>query len=175
MAMTEPEFRAVFHEHKDAVYRFALRMTRSAPVAEDIAQECFLSLLRLPERYDSTRGVMRAFLLGVARNLALKQWNLEHRWHPLDEESLVARPLDATEGEMADLVAEAVHSLPPLQREALILAEYEEMSLEEIACAVEAEVGTVKARLHRARENLRRILTPLRERNERRSKAEWNR
>jgi RNA polymerase sigma-70 factor (ECF subfamily) len=118
---------------------------------------------------------MRAFLLGIARNLALKQWNVEHRWDPLDEEALVAHPLDATSGEMADLVAQAVHSLPPLQREALILAEYEEMSLEEIACAVEAEVGTVKARLHRARENLRRILAPLRERNERRSKAEWNR
>jgi len=173
--MTEPEFRAVFPEHKDAVYRFALRMTSSAPAAEDIAQECFLSPLRLPERYDPTRGLMRAFLLGVARNLALKQWNLEHRWDPLDEESLVAHPLDASAGEMADLVAAGVHSLPPLQREALILAEYEEMSLEEIACAVEAEVGTVKARLHHARENLRRILAPLREGNERRSKAEWNR
>src|SRR2546429_7229596 len=125
MAMTEPEFRAVFHEHKDAVYRFALRMTRSAPVAEDIAQECFLSLLRLPERYDPTRGLMRAFLLGVARNLALKQWNAAHRWDPLDEESLVASPVDATEGELAEVVAESVRSLPPLQREALILAAYE--------------------------------------------------
>ena len=80
--MTEPEFRAVFHEHKDAVYRFALRMTRSAAAAEDIAQECFLSLLRLPERYDPTPGLMRAFQLGVARNLALKQWNAAHRWRP---------------------------------------------------------------------------------------------
>src|SRR5882724_11721370 len=96
--MTEPEFRAVFHEHKDAVYRFALRMTRSAPAAEDIAQECFLSLLRLPGRYDPARGLMRAFLLGIARNLALKQWNVEHRWDPLDEDTLVAQ---------------RVHSLPP--------------------------------------------------------------
>ena len=116
--MTDPEFRAVFHEHKDAVYRFAAD-DPVGPAAEDIAQECFLSLLRLPERYDPTRGLMRAFLLGVARNLALKQWNSEHRCDPLDEEILVARPLDAIEGEMADLVAEAVHSLPSLQREAL--------------------------------------------------------
>ena len=77
--MTEPELRAAFHEHKEAVYQFAWRMTRSAPVAEDIAQECFLSLLRLPDRYDQTRGLMRAFLLGVARNLSLKHWRAAHR------------------------------------------------------------------------------------------------
>ena len=52
-------------------------------------------------------------------------------------------------------------ALPPLQREVLLLAEYEDLSLDEIARAVEAEVGTVKARLHRARENLRRMLAPL--------------
>jgi RNA polymerase sigma-70 factor (ECF subfamily) len=52
--------------------------------------------------------------------------------------------------------------LPPLQREVLILSEYEDLSLEEIARAVEAEVGTVKSRLHRARENLKQMLAPLR-------------
>jgi RNA polymerase sigma-70 factor (ECF subfamily) len=170
--MTDPEFRAAFHEHKDAVYRFAWRMTRSATVAEDIAQECFLSLLRLPDRYDPKRGLLRAFLLGVARNLALKHWRSENRWEPLDEERFVAQPMDEGSRETADLVAEAIHSLPALQREALILAEYEELSLEEIACAVEAEVGAVKGRLHRVRENLRRILAPLRD--QRRSKT-WNR
>jgi DNA-directed RNA polymerase specialized sigma24 family protein len=44
----------------------------------------------------------------------------------------------------------------------LILAEYEELSLEEVARTVESEVGTVKSRLHRARRNLRRLLAPLR-------------
>src|SRR5947208_2163532 len=123
--MTDSEFRDAFHQHKDAVYRFAWRMTRSPAVADDIAQECFLSLLRLPERFDPKRGLMRSFLLGVARNLALKHWRSENRWDPLDEENFVAEPLDEAAGETADLVAEAVHSLPPLQRETLILAEYE--------------------------------------------------
>ena len=48
-----------------------------------------------------------------------------------------------------------------LQREAIILAEYEELPLEEIARATLVEVGAVKSRLYRARENLRRMLAPL--------------
>ena len=63
--------------------------------------------------------------------------------------------------ETSHIVADAVRALPPLQREALVLAEYEQLSLEDIARIVDAEVGTVKSRLHRARENLRRMLAPL--------------
>ena len=64
---------------------------------------------------------------------------------------------------IADAVAASVQALPPLQREALVLAEYEGLKLSEIAMAVDAEVGAVKARLHRARESLRRSLAPLAE------------
>ena len=87
----------------------------------------------------------------------------------------MAEPADASRGETAELVGQAVRSLPPLQRESLILAEYEESSLEEIAHLVDAEVGTVKARLHRARENLRRMLAPLAPTAKRSIKPTWNR
>jgi RNA polymerase sigma-70 factor, ECF subfamily len=55
----------------------------------------------------------------------------------------------------------AVSALPMLQREALVLFEYEEMSMEEIGAITGVEVSTVKARLFRARESLRRRLAPL--------------
>jgi RNA polymerase sigma-70 factor (ECF subfamily) len=165
--MTEAEFKAAFHQHKDALYRFGWRMTGSPDAAEDIAQEAFLTLWREPALYDPHRGELRAFLFGVARNLALKFWRKENRWAPLEEGDDFAQPLDLARGETADYVAAAVQALPPLQREALILAEYEELPLEEIARAVEAEIGTVKSRLHRARENLRRMLAPLKEPNAR--------
>ena len=77
----------------------------------------------------------------------------------------VAEPIDITVGETAEIVGKAVRSLPPLQREVLILFEYEELPLEEIARVVQSEVGTVKSRLHRARENLRRLLAPLKTSN----------
>ena len=159
--VTETAFQSAFDEHKDAVYRFAWRMA-GPDAAEDIAQDVFLTLLRHPERFDAGRGTMRAFLLGIARNLALKRWRDAHRWDPLDDETFEAPPVDPMQGETAETVGAAVRALPPLQREALILAEYDELSLEEIARAVDAEVGTVKSRLHRARQNLKRMLAPLR-------------
>jgi RNA polymerase sigma-70 factor (ECF subfamily) len=159
--MTGAEYRRAFSEHKDAVYRFAWRMTGSAGASEDIVQEVFLALLRQPARFDAARGGMRSFLLGIARNVALKRWREEHRWAALDDEQFIAEPTDLVQGERAASVGAAVQELPPLQREVLVMAEYEGMTLEEIARAVEAEVGTVKGRLHRARENLRRMLAPL--------------
>ena len=159
--MTHAELQTAFDQHREAVYRFAWRMTNSAATAEDIAQDVFLSLLRQPARYDPARGALRPYLLGVARHLALKRWRDENRWTALDDEQFVAQPVAVDRGETAAIVGRAVRSLPPLQREVLILSEYEELSLEEIARAVESEVGTVKSRLARARENLRRMLAPL--------------
>ena len=62
--------------------------------------------------------------------------------------------------ELALKVQEAVFSLPPLQREALVLFEYEGMTLSEIASMIGTDVGAVKSRLHRARERLRNVLRP---------------
>jgi RNA polymerase sigma-70 factor, ECF subfamily len=163
--MTNADFESVFREHKDVVYRFAWRMSRSREAAEDITQDVFVSLLRNPDSFDPARGRLQSFLLGVARNLALKRWRGESRLDELEEERFVASPVDVIAGETAEIVGEAVRSLPPLQREVLILCEYEELTLEEIALVVQSEVGTVKSRLHRARENLRRILAPLKPRN----------
>lgn len=170
--MTDAELREAFSQHKDAVFRFAWRMTRSPSAAEDIAQEVFLSLLGKPERFDPARGALRPFLLGVTRNLSLRRWREENRWDELTDDRFVAQPVDPESREVEEIVAAAVRDLPLLQREALILAEYEGLSLEEIAQTVEAEVGTVKSRLHRARENLRRMLAPLKESNLR---SAWNR
>lgn len=75
---------------------------------------------------------------------------------PKREEPL-HRVLDA---ELVAKVREAVADLPPLQREALVLFEYEGLPMNEIATIVGADVGAVKGRLHRARERLRNTLAP---------------
>lgn len=161
--MTDADFQTAFEQHKDVVYRFAWRMSGPA-AAEDITQDVFVSLLRHPDRFDPARGTLRAFLLGIARNLALKHWRAEHRFEPLDAEPIAAELIDFDRRDVGEMVGQAVRTLGPLQREVVILAEYEGLTLAEIARAVDADVGTVKSRLHRARENLRRMLAPLRSR-----------
>jgi RNA polymerase sigma-70 factor (ECF subfamily) len=163
--VTDADVQAAFVQHKDAVYRFAWRMCGPA-AAEDITQDVFVALLRHPDQFDPGRGALRAFLLGIARNLALKRWRSEYRFAPLDDEAVVGviEPVDLEQGEVGDIVGRAVSALPPLQRETVILVEYEGLTLAEVARAVDADVGTIKSRLHRARENLRRVLAPLRSR-----------
>jgi RNA polymerase sigma-70 factor (ECF subfamily) len=167
--MTDADFRDAFHRHKDIVYRFAYRMTGSGSTAEDIVQDCFVAFWQKPETYDASRGALRPFLLGVARNLVLKRWRRERPeqifnealHEGMEDESALGLPFDIEGQERAESVRRAILLLPPLQREAVVLAEYEEMSLEEIAQATAAEIAAVKSRLHRARQNLRRMLEPL--------------
>lgn len=159
--MTKSDFEAAFFAHRDVLYRFAYRMTGSAHGADDIVQESFLALWRRRSAYDRDRGGLRAYLLGIARNLVLKRWRSDHPHGDLEEDSSTCEPIDLIGCERAEMVARAVQALPPLQREVLILAEYEELSLGEISVATASAVTAVKSRLHRARTNLRRVLRPL--------------
>ena len=96
----------------------------------------------------------------------MKQFRSSGRYDTLDEladefpiptrEQPLPKLLDE---ELAQKVKEAVLDLPPLQREALVLFEYEGFSLIEIASVVGTDVGAIKARLHRARQRLRNKLS----------------
>jgi RNA polymerase sigma-70 factor (ECF subfamily) len=159
--MTDADFRDAYERHKHLLYRFARRMTGSDETAEDLVHECFLLLWRNRLSYNRDRGSLRSFLIGVTRNLALKRLARERTFDELEETAAVCSPIDSTSRERGEIVARAVAALPPLQREALILAEYEEMPLDEIARATGADLAAVKSRLHRARQNMRRMLAPL--------------
>jgi RNA polymerase sigma-70 factor (ECF subfamily) len=151
-----------FDRNHRAVYGFAYRLTGRADLAEDIAQECFLALVRAPRRFDPSRGSMKAYLFAMVRNQALKQYRDGRAEQAMDgsEDRPAVDPRASLEASSA--VATAVAGLPQLQREALILFQYEGVTLEEIAQIVGADVGTVKSRLHRARERLRRVLAAYR-------------
>ncbi len=136
-------------------------------MAEDITHDCFLSLIKRPEDFNPSRGLLKTYLYSAARNLSLKHFRNTAREAAADafgeESSIPVReePLGRLLDEELSLkVREAVFSLPPLQREALVLFEYEGLALSEISSVVGADVGAVKARLHRAREGLRNTLRP---------------
>ena len=163
----EAAFLLLYERHRDGVFRFAYRLLGSIGSAEDVTHDCFLSLIKQPHKFDPTRASLRTYLYAAARNLAMKQFR--QLGADLSVDDLPEEPClpDAQEPlrqlldeELSREVRKAVDSLPPLQREALVLFEYEELSLIEVAAIVGADVGTVKARLHRARQRLRRLLAP---------------
>jgi RNA polymerase sigma-70 factor, ECF subfamily len=151
-----------FDDHHKAVYRFLYRLLGRADLAEDVTQDCFLSILREPQRWDAARGDMKTYLFSIARNLAFKRYRDDHSDRQVDEDWALLIPDQRADQEISAVVAQLVGQLPDLQREALILFEYEGFQLAEIAQIVHTDIGVVKSRLHRARERLRRMLGPYR-------------
>jgi RNA polymerase sigma-70 factor (ECF subfamily) len=160
-------FVELYERHRTGLFRFAYRMLGSVELAEDITHDCFLSLMKSPGNFNSGRGSLKTYLYSAARNLSLKHFRDtarevgdegfgEEPSIPFREEPL-GRLLDY---ELSLKVKEAVFNLPPLQREALVLFEYEGLALSEVASVVGTDVGAVKARLHRARASLRDTLWP---------------
>jgi RNA polymerase sigma-70 factor (ECF subfamily) len=155
-------FQTLYERYRDPIFRFAYRLLGSAEAAEDVVHDCFLGLIKDPGRFDSTRASLRTYLYGAARNQAAKRYQSFGRESAIDELADEPRSSDRQgpmalmlDGELAGEVEQAIASLPPLQREALVLFEYEDLSLAEIAAVVGADSGTVKSRLFRAREKLR--------------------
>ena len=160
-------FMEIYERHRLPVFRFAYRLLGSVEGAEDLTHDCFLSLIRNVSKFDPSRASLRTYLFAAARNLAMKQFRNAGRESSLDE--LTEEPRVPTrheplrlvlDEELTNQVRHAVMSLPPLQREALVLFEYEDLSLSEIADITESDIGAVKGRLFRAREGLKRMLRP---------------
>ena len=151
-----------FDDYHKAVYRFVYRLAGRADLAEDITQDCFLALLRKPQSWDPNRGDMKTYLFSIARNLAFKHYRDDHAKGHVDEGRVALIVDDRADQELSAVVAQMLSQLPDLQREALILFEYEGFQLAEIARIVNADAGVVKSRLHRARERLKRMLAPYR-------------
>jgi RNA polymerase sigma-70 factor (ECF subfamily) len=166
-------FLELYDRHRQPIFRFAYRLLGSVEAAEDVTHDCFLSLIRKPENFRPERASLKTYLFAAARNLVMKHFRNQGR--EADMEEVAEEPQDSPrrgplrrllDEELAAQVRDAVMSLPPLQREALVLFEYEGLSLSEVAEVAGTDVGAIKARLYRAREGLRRFLRPYFESNQ---------
>jgi RNA polymerase sigma-70 factor (ECF subfamily) len=158
-------------EHLDALYGFAMTLTRNQTEAEDLVQETYLRAVRAFGRLlpDSN---LKGWMFAIMRNAWLNQ--LRHarsgpRFVELDSEEedhaewlghLANDPhvLYLRKLELAEIRA-AIDSLPHLYREIIVLRDIEGFSYQQIAGILGCPAGTVMSRLGRAREKLRRSLT----------------
>lgn len=171
LAGDEEALALLYRRRQGSVYRFALHMSGSKSIAEDVTQEVFLFLMREGHVFDPARGSLSAFLLGVARNHVLRRLRVDQLLTPIgddndDEPGFLPSdndllPLDdLARAETVELVRRAVLSLPAKYREVVVLCELQDVSYVEAAEVLGCAIGTVRSRLHRARALLLAKLRP---------------
>lgn len=157
----ETAFVDLYRKRQGALYRFALHMSGSASLAEDITQEVFLALLRPECGFDPARGTLSGYLYGIARKLVLRHMERRRADVALESESEEAAfpELSVDEDVLARLshregieaLRRAVVTLPRRYREVVVLCDLEEVDYAEAAVILACPIGTVRSRLHRAR------------------------
>jgi RNA polymerase sigma-70 factor (ECF subfamily) len=157
----EPEaFESLFRQLSVEVHRWILRIVRDASTADDVLVEAFWRAYRGRARFDPSRS-FGAWMRRIATNAALDQLRAARK-HAARRMTDDRTPAPAgSDGAIAESVALALHALPPKLQLVASLALIEEQPYAEIADALGLPVGTVKSRVSRAAEALRKELARL--------------
>jgi RNA polymerase sigma-70 factor (ECF subfamily) len=149
-------FALIYQRHVRAAVALATQMCKRRSIAEEVVQEAFLSFWRSRRHFDSTRGSVRAWVLGIVRNRAIDVLRQKVAHQVTDaNDSGVEELLEAserTDGEVGrregarELLA-ALNGLPPEQSRVITLAYYGGYSHTEIATMLDTPIGTVKGRM----------------------------
>lgn len=163
-------FEELFYLYRDDVFRFAYLVVRDASLAQDVVQEAFLKVFRSIVKFQF-RSSFKSWLYRVAVNEAitlLRRRKVREDLEPAPETThsngltSVAREWQpeeaALESEERRMLRWAIGQLDPVHRSVVVLKYFHEFSDTEIAAAVGCPAGTVKSRLHRARELLRNTM-----------------
>ncbi len=152
-------------------YNFAYRLTRNDADAADLTQEAFIRVYRAWRSFvpgTSFLSWIYRIVTNLHRDELRRQKGRYQEEIPEDNapqafggsRPLAVEPIDEyVERQMSEPVAKALEALTPDQRAVLVLADIEEYSYQEIAEIVGCSIGTVRSRLHRARNQLRRLIT----------------
>jgi RNA polymerase sigma-70 factor (ECF subfamily) len=159
----EAAFTTLYHRRQGAVYRFALQMSGSPAIAEEVTQDVFLMLLRDTGSYDAARGPLASYLYGIARRFVWRRMAQCRPYLSLAAEEgedarvpegLISRPeieQHLVRDEAVRSLRRAILGLPAGYREAVVLCDLHELSYVDAARVLGCAVGTVRSRLHRAR------------------------
>jgi len=163
-------FAELVHLYGDKLYQLAYRMTGNRQDAEDIVQETFLRVFRHLNRYDE-KLKFSTWIYRIASNLCIDRLRKRRVVYSLDAAGGEHEDLDGYSALPSDertpehevmltetqrTVRQAIESLPVKYRAVMTLRYVQDLSLQEIAGILELPVTTVKTRVHRAREYMRR-------------------
>lgn len=162
---SEAALEETYRRHGDAVFGLALRVLHDRVLAEDVAQDVFLSLWRKPERFDPNRGKLRTFLLTMAHSRAVDRVRSEQSRRTREEREhlKVVRSTPSIEDEVIDMhmaehVRRALDTLSFDERRAIELAYFGGQSYRQVAVTLQQPEGTVKSRIRSGMKQLGRVL-----------------
>jgi RNA polymerase sigma-70 factor (ECF subfamily) len=164
--MADLEFQRQALAHLDALYNFAMYLTRRPSDADDLVQETYLRAFRFSHRFQPGTH-LRAWLFQILRNTFLTFYRVRERESPVAEDGVPewdvpmfhhAADDDRVAMDAHTDLERAMRRLPEEFRTVLLLAEVEGLPLEEVARVMACPVGTVKSRIFRAKERLRGLL-----------------
>jgi RNA polymerase sigma-70 factor (ECF subfamily) len=163
-------FEALFNLYRDDVFRFSYLVVRDASLAQDVVQEAFLKVFRSIDKFQF-RSSFKSWLYRVAVNEAitvLRRRRIKEELDPTPDASRgremaqVSREWQPEEaildGEERQILRWAIGQLDPVHRTVVVLKYFHEFSDTEIGLVIGCPPGTVKSRLHRARELLRNAM-----------------
>jgi len=130
--------------------------------SEDIAQEVFLTAYKKLASFDPARSKFSTWLFTIARNKALNVYKKKKPWLQGEMEEKIdpqTTGAEAGQQEYFDRLDRALEKLPRGQKMALVMAELEQLSYEDIAQIEGIRIGTVKSRINRAKKKLRATLS----------------
>lgn len=145
-------FEGWYRDNASRLRAFLRHLLGDEQIAEDLMQEAFIQIWRRPQGYKSQRGSLRSYLFGTARNLAKGWFRKQRTGDSLDREIPLWDRMETN-----SMVAEAFNRLDPEDKTILWLREVEGQSYMELSTILEIPVGTVRSRLHNAREALREV------------------
>ena len=142
------------------MYRFALHLTGSPSLADDVTQDVFVTVIRDARKFEPGRAAVPAWLCGIARNFVRRRLAVDRGAASIDaddglEAALPATspdPLqDLTSSEALEALRRAILTLPLRYREVVVLCDLQELSYADAAVALACPLGTVRSRLNRGR------------------------
>lgn len=159
LPITKKQAEDIYSQHFLALYKLALFMTQSKPLAEDMVSETFLIAFEKYHQYDKTKPI-KPWLSKILVNCVRQNARKFKRWFLTDSVPETADQNNFVEsifsGAQDQLLWELVSQLKPKSREIVVLHYYESLTLPEIASLLEIPVGTCKSRLNAALTQLRR-------------------
>jgi RNA polymerase sigma-70 factor (ECF subfamily) len=152
-------FGELFSRYKQPLFGFFRRRVRDAAQADELTQETFVALLRAAARYEPT-ALFRTYLYAIAfKILRVHRRKAVFRATFLGFAKPGYEPASESGSEAEISLRHAIGKLERIDREILLLREFEQLSYAEIAAVLRLPVNTVRSRLFRARMALHELLT----------------